>query len=382
MLLGRTGDPHATVHRLFTSQHVRELRWIVIGALSLLWATMSWVLLNNNADEFKYITSALGVFGAVLAWAYKVGSARLGVVDLFACEISTLCRVATIFDYVGQRVDSFNQGPPRESVHSSGPDHFTSRENYFPVFDTCAKDLQTLEAEVVVHITAFYTYMKAARDMMRKLLETRSDPTNFTHPQPDWLAPTGPWHTAARNLVYTLFLGLESARKAISDLVEFEPQQAERKIVILLSELGAYQFLREQAAFQSRSRNDRIKLRRRDYEDLVPHLRRVVRTKGRARPRRSITRRNAERLVIDVGRVVGDVRRLVSRWVGGWRPNKPDVDRPPVSQWEPARLLLDELGSRYNAALATEDLKSNDGRGSFPLLDRVTALPYAMLRKV
>jgi hypothetical protein len=52
----------------------------------------------------------------------------------------------------------------------------------------------------------------------------------------------GCWHQAARNVVYMLFLGLESARRAIADLVEFEPERAERTIVILISELEAYRF--------------------------------------------------------------------------------------------------------------------------------------------
>jgi uncharacterized membrane protein len=53
---------------------------------------------------------AVVVFGAILAWAYQVGSARLGVVDLFACEIDTLCRMTTIVDMVGRQVALFEAG--------------------------------------------------------------------------------------------------------------------------------------------------------------------------------------------------------------------------------------------------------------------------------
>ena len=45
-----------------------------------------------------FFVPVVGVVGAVIAWAYQSGSARLGVIDLFACEISTLCRVATVVD--------------------------------------------------------------------------------------------------------------------------------------------------------------------------------------------------------------------------------------------------------------------------------------------
>jgi hypothetical protein len=55
-------------------------------------------------DAFKggltYIGSALPVFAAIMAWAYLSASARLGIVDLFACEIATLCRVGTLFDII------------------------------------------------------------------------------------------------------------------------------------------------------------------------------------------------------------------------------------------------------------------------------------------
>ncbi len=52
------------------------------------------------ASFFTFFGPTLAAFGALVAWAYQTGSARLGVVDLFACEISTLCRVTTVLDAV------------------------------------------------------------------------------------------------------------------------------------------------------------------------------------------------------------------------------------------------------------------------------------------
>jgi hypothetical protein len=46
----------------------------------------------------KYGGPAIPVCGAIVAWAYLSAATRLGVVDLFACEIRTLCRVGTAFD--------------------------------------------------------------------------------------------------------------------------------------------------------------------------------------------------------------------------------------------------------------------------------------------
>src|SRR5271155_4572263 len=98
----QTGDPHATLDRLFDSRHVKDLRLIIRAALAvvlLLSAGCVAALWRKDATWTSigaFITPVLTVFGAVLAWAYQVGSARLGVVDLFACEISPLCRVAAV----------------------------------------------------------------------------------------------------------------------------------------------------------------------------------------------------------------------------------------------------------------------------------------------
>jgi hypothetical protein len=70
------------------------------------------------------------------------------------------------------------------------------------------------------------------------------------------------------------FLGLESARKAIKDLVEFEPTQAEDMITILLSELPAYGFLREQ--FKGDLRQRRLESRDLAYREEVPALHRMA----------------------------------------------------------------------------------------------------------
>ena len=113
--------------------------------------------------------AAFGILSAVVAWVYRDGSERLGVVDLFACEISTLCKVATVVDTAHRNVVQFCAGPPptitKELGTSQAAAHFTSQENYFPVFEANNKYLQKLEARVVINITAFYTYMKAVRDM-------------------------------------------------------------------------------------------------------------------------------------------------------------------------------------------------------------------------
>jgi hypothetical protein len=302
----RTGDPAATIDRLFVSEHVKDLRLIIAFVLFAALVVLifgapgsfayAWVF-NNKRWSSQVVFSALrgfvafyapvlGIFGAVLAWAYQAGSARLGIVDLFACEIDTLCRVALVVGTVPRSIGAFQHGLPRGNGagNSASPTrHFTSEENYFPVFENNTRDLQSLEARVVVNITAFYSYMKAVRDSTRALMDMSASPTQ-TEPRPDKASTSSPWQEAARNVIYMMFLGLESGRKAIRYLVEFEPEQAERTIVILISELEAYRFLREQFADKEDIRHQRLELREADYQELVPSLYCAVQASWASKP--------------------------------------------------------------------------------------------------
>ena len=329
----QTGDPAATIDRLFNSKHVKDLQLIVAVALAILALVFAFGLPSFVGNELvspapntvsllhalpaamvvgisKFIVffvPVVGVVGAVIAWAYQSGSARLGVIDLFACEISTLCRVATVVDTARRYAGKFDQPPTAADTAGphQPPHHFASQENYFPVFESNTRDLQTLEARVVINITEFYTYMKAFRDYLRTLAEITPDESLLR------------WHEAVVNVVFMLFLGLESGRHAIADLVEFQPEKAERTIVILISELEAYRFLRSWFTNSEDVRYQRLNLRESDYQRLVPKLISSV----------------------EINRAQEKLIELETEW-----------DRPSqASKWEPAVRLLPELKTRYEA---------------------------------
>jgi hypothetical protein len=296
----RQGKESSTFERLGRSRHVADLRLIfsvtvimmIVGVITALafcfeyQVISDWKTLHESQSVWPWIRHGFAAIvssgpfigaifilgGGVLAWTYQTGSARLGVVDLFACEIATLCRVAAVVDMVRRYVDLFEDGPqagrPRP-VDGELPDdttHFTSQESYFPVFDSSVKELQSLESDVVKHVTAFYTYMKVMRDSLRRLTQIKT-------PEPG-APPDDDWHRAICNVIYMQFLGLESARKAIKDLVEFEPTQAEDMVTILLSELLAYAFLREH--FRGDIRQRRLEARDLSYRREIPALHRLV----------------------------------------------------------------------------------------------------------
>lgn len=305
----KTGDEHATIDRLFDSKHVQDLQLIIAlscmavfamgcaGAAIVFYRGLSWDAALVNCVKFG--APVLVVFGGVVSWAYKTGSSRLGVVDLFACEISTLCRVTTVVETVPLCVNRVDHPPVAHSDPGKiRAPQFTSAEEYFPVFAGNNAALQSLEAKVVINITAFYTYMKTFRDSLRTLAqigvavaEAGDEPAR------------GAWRTAAINSIYMLYLGLESARHAVIDLVEFEPEQAERTMVVLLSELEAFQFLRGVSSEKGDIYRRRIELRVPDYTAAVNDLRKAVREHGDER------------------------------------------------DWKPAYLLLDELARRYGEAM-------------------------------
>ncbi|MGA2895095.1 MAG: hypothetical protein ABSE22_19690 [Xanthobacteraceae bacterium] len=201
-----------------------------------------------------FVAPAITICGGIMAWTYLSAATRLGVVDLFGCEIRTLCRVSTAFDigkiyvarYDGNAIDN-------QPTQSGG---FKSEEEYFPVFSSNSHDLEALEATVVGYITEFYTYMKTFRDLQRKLQETHAPEETK-------------WLTA--NSLFVLFLGFESARKAIKELIEFEPTQAENILIILLTELTCYPFLCRRFV-QDELRLSRLTLRLGAYDREVREL--------------------------------------------------------------------------------------------------------------
>lgn len=296
----RHGEESSTFERLGRSCHVADLRLIfsvtvilvvVASVVALafcfqhevmfhwkdirkphngwLWARIAFSAIGDSGA----FIGAVGAVGCgLLAWTYQTGSARLGVVDLFACEIATLCRVAAVTDMVPRYIRLFRSGYEGTVLQRVGGEmldceRFTSQEHYFPVFEASICDLQQLESDVVTNVTAFYTYIKVMRDGLRKLTEMRRSSTGAEEVNDEW-------HRAVCNVIYMQFLGLESARKAIRDLVEFEPKQAEDICTILLSELVAYGFLREQ--FSGDLRQRRLTSRALGYGEAIPAFYRMV----------------------------------------------------------------------------------------------------------
>jgi len=317
----------SSLFRFFRSKHVVDLKaifalaiFILVFHLVVALCLSAWDVhvsrMTGRSDSHAidtYFGAAVPIYGAIIAWAYLNAGKRLGVVDLFACEIGTLCRVSALFDIGRYYIEAYRDAGNIKDKHakvkhlashhatSAPSDTFVSQEKYFPIFDNNSSDLQSLEALVVGSITEYYTYMKAARDLQRKLASI--DPTEMAKPAAPVLgssAKEDPWHDTLVNLIYMLFLGFESARKSIKDLIEFEPARAENSIIILLTELVCFSFLCEylknsEIRFRDLQRHEvatggkdalkfkrlceefevkfkRLELRAAEYQEIVPAL--------------------------------------------------------------------------------------------------------------
>jgi hypothetical protein len=314
--LQETGPP-STFVRLLTSNHLNDLQWIghCAVALSALWI---WAVFNVKGDAVDLddslsafmrvivdqnttlggVTAALGV---VLAWVYQTGSKRLGVVDLFACEISAICRVSLVIDHATRSVDQAalenpivvaeTPAPVEETVATGAarPEHgptvadapgwpssanpaaviptspmkFTSEEHYTPVYDGTLSDLQPLSVTTVTFVTEFYTYRKAMMDYLRRIAAEKKAGEKRSEL----------W----KMLIYMQYLMYESGRHAITELVEFEPNREESLINILCSELVVFDFLKDRYPPKDYShpdragdyRGNRLQLRQVTYPKIV-----------------------------------------------------------------------------------------------------------------
>jgi hypothetical protein len=110
--------------------------------------------------------------------------------------------------------------------------------------------------------------MKGLRDARRKLAKTKPPQAAEADVQNSGTELDDPWHTTMVTVIYLLYLGYESARKASNDLVEYQPARAERLMVILLTELKCFSFLRNHFKPED-LRWRRLQLREAEYKQQV-----------------------------------------------------------------------------------------------------------------
>jgi hypothetical protein len=166
--LSESGPP-STFIRLLTSYHLAELQSIAFWTLFLFSLIFLWFIIffpkavmSNNSeligDEFKIAGGAFAVAATVLSWTYQTGSKRLGVIDLFASEISAICRMSLIADFASSQVRTARREHEglAQGAEADNSIKFTSEEHYTPVYDGNLSDLEPLNVNVISTVTEFY----------------------------------------------------------------------------------------------------------------------------------------------------------------------------------------------------------------------------------
>jgi hypothetical protein len=253
--LENTG-PALTFARLCTSRHLADLQLIAFVVLLIIVIVLP-VDLSLSGSRFlgtdlPIASALLAAAAAVLSWLYQTGSVRIGAVDLFACEITAICRVCLVADFAENSVRLAES----KIAEAARPRKFSSQEGYTPVYDSKLADLQPLDVNVVTSVTEFYTYRKTMVDYLRSIAEAE-DPVVL--------------RGLRVQMIYMQFLMYESARRSIDALIEFEPNRAEAYVNILCSELPTYSFLMRTFA-EGDFRGARLRLRAHDYDNVVRDL--------------------------------------------------------------------------------------------------------------
>jgi hypothetical protein len=128
--------------------------------------------------------------------------------------------------------------------------------DYMVVFNNNAKDLEILDGDVVRFVTQFYVYMKALRDMLSRGALPDEQGRN----------------PGAIAIVYNAFLAFESARQAVTVLMEQGSERTEYALTAMVSELPAYLLLLAEVHQPDDLRTQRISARKRRYEQLIPEI--------------------------------------------------------------------------------------------------------------
>lgn len=186
--------------------------------------------------------------------------------SLLVVDYATLCvaRAKRGFEIEQENIQIIPQTYSDEQgkLVGSGSGKFSSEEHYTPVYDGQLSKLEPLDFNVVTHVTEFYTYRKTMVDYLRAIGAAKNVQESTK---------------LMREMIYMQFLMYESARLAIEELIEFQPNRAESLVSILCSELVVFEFL--SIRHEKDYRGERLRLRRKQYQEKIPKLYYMIKDK-------------------------------------------------------------------------------------------------------
>lgn len=187
----------------------------IFGALAI--AIRYRADLPNNAFELILGAAGFGVLAELVRRIYDTAVKRLAVTDLFTSEMFSILRTFVAGNIIGKLTLLYDMadkeahaaaGMKAETRSAAALARPAGSENYFSIFETSSSDLGLLDPAVINDITAFYTFLKAARDATGALKSWTDEPYTAAMKKEDIV-----------NIVYLCFLMTLQGRLALGRLI-------------------------------------------------------------------------------------------------------------------------------------------------------------------
>jgi hypothetical protein len=240
----------------------------------------------GSGEDAGYITLLATIvtviFGVVGQFIYLAHS-RMGMIDTITSDILSIGRVFIASDIIGYFMNlhkyladaEADAKADAERKFKFGHYHVTFKgktpiphgfaaaareENYFSVFDANIGNLGSLRASIVTNVTAFYTFLKAARDATRSIKDWERENYNFSMKRLDII-----------NVIYLCLLSAIHGRKALEELCMDRYIRGYCKNTFYLIEVKAFKFL-ENNLSSGDYRKHYIDQRRSDYDEIIEEI--------------------------------------------------------------------------------------------------------------
>jgi|HubBroStandDraft_4_1064222.scaffolds.fasta_scaffold171015_2 hypothetical protein len=147
--------------------------YLIIGAIIITVLIRGGLPIQGDAPRVVFGAAVFGAFLELLRRIHDTAVKRLAIVDLFTSEIFNILRAFAAANIIGGFARLYDitdteelagPGNATGAPPAAGLAHSAGGENYFNIFQSSSPDLSLLDPSVVNDITAFYTFLKTARD--------------------------------------------------------------------------------------------------------------------------------------------------------------------------------------------------------------------------
>ena len=199
--------------------------WIAIGLFGLILIIAIMFAFIDEDDRIRWYGILIPAVGVLIAAIVKFSqdlliraNERVGAYEIIVADIVGICSALSVFEL--EEIEPNETLPADKKVLEWKVKRFACREeNYFEIFQQEMSSLTGLNGDTLMHITQFYTLLKASRDSALAL-------ASWNEELPEHLA-----HSETRRVFVVL---LQCLREAKLVLEEFDPALAANADEIVL----------------------------------------------------------------------------------------------------------------------------------------------------